>query len=254
MRAAVAILRRLCMLLLLTPGIGAAQAETATIAVATNFAEAAEDLIARFEALNDHRITLVTGSTGKLFAQIIEGAPFDAFLAADQARPARLEAEGRAVVETRFTYAEGRLVLWSATPGVITSDGATVLRAGDFAHLAIANPDLAPYGLAAKQALQGLGLWEALRPKLVMGQNIGQAFSMVATGNAELGLVAKSYAISTRNRQSGGLWDVPEALYDPIRQDAVLLTETNVAARDFLAYLKAPEARAVIAGYGYHVE
>lgn len=254
MRAAVTILGRLCVLLLLTPGIGAAQAGTATIAVATNFAEAAEDLISRFEAQTEHRITLVTGSTGKLFAQIIQGAPFDAFLAADQARPARLEAENRAVTGSRFTYAKGQLALWSATPSVTTPDGATVLRAGDFAHLAIANPDLAPYGLAAKQALQGLDLWEALKPKLVMGQNIGQAFSMVATGNAELGLVAKSYAISARNRQSGGLWEVPETLYDPIRQDAVLLTETNAVARDFLTYLKTPEARAVIAGYGYHVE
>lgn len=254
MRAAATILRRFCVLLLLAPGIGAACAGTATIAVATNFAEAADDLIARFEAQTDHRITLVTGSTGKLFAQIIEGAPFDAFLAADQARPARLETEGRAVAGSRFTYAEGRLVLWSATPGFITSDGATVIRAGKFAHLAIANPDLAPYGLAAKQALQGLGLWDAITPKLVMGQNIGQAFSMVATGNAELGLVAKSYAISPRNSQAGSLWDVPETLYDPIRQDAVLLDDTNAAARDFLAYLKAPEAGAVIAGYGYHVE
>lgn len=254
MRAAVAIMRHLCLLLLLAPGIGTARAETATIAVATNFAEATEDLITRFEAQADHRITLVTGSTGKLFAQIIEGAPFDAFLAADQARPARLEAEGRAVAGSRFTYGEGRLVLWSATPDAIGTDGAAVIRANDFAHLAIANPDLAPYGLAAKQALQGLGLWAMVKPKLVMGQNIGQAFSMVATGNADLGLVAKSYAISMRNRQPGRVWDVPEALYDPIRQDAVLLTPDNAAAREFLAYLKTPEARAVITGYGYHVE
>ncbi|MDA3857119.1 MAG: molybdate ABC transporter substrate-binding protein [Roseovarius sp.] len=254
MRAAATILRRLCMLLLLAPGIGTARAETATLAVATNFAEAAEDLITRFEAQADHRITLVTGSTGKLFAQITEGAPFDAFLAADQARPARLEDEGRAVAGSRFTYGEGRLVLWSATPDTIGTDGAAVIRANDFAHLAIANPDLAPYGLAAKQALQGLGLWDMVKPKLVMGQNVGQAFSMVATGNADLGLVARSYAISRRNRQAGSLWEVPETLYDPIRQDAVLTNPNNAAARDFLAYLKAPEARAVITGYGYHVE
>ncbi|WP_417733623.1 molybdate ABC transporter substrate-binding protein [Roseovarius sp.] len=254
MRAAAAILRRLCVLLVLGDGIAAARAETATVAVATNFAEAAEQLIAGFEAQTDHRITLVTGSTGKLFAQIIEGAPFDAFLAADQARPARLEAENRAVAGARFTYAKGQLVLWSATPGFIKPDGAAALRAGDFTHLAIANPDLAPYGLAAKQALQGLDLWDALRPKLVMGQNIGQAFSMVATGNAELGLVAKSYAVSNRNRESGHHWDVPEALYDPIRQDAVLLREANVAARDFLAYLKGGEARLLIQDHGYHVE
>lgn len=254
MRAAVTILRGLCVLLLLAPGIGVAWAETATIAVATNFAEAAEALIARFEAQTDHRITLVTGSTGKLFAQITQGAPFDAFLAADQARPARLGAESRAVAGSRFTYAEGRLVLWSATPDTIETDGAAVIRAGDFAHLAIANPDLAPYGFAAKQALQGLDLWDALKPKLVMGQNIGQAFSMVATGNAELGLVAKSYATSTRNRQAGNLWEVPDTLYDPIRQDAVLLNDTNAAARDFLAYLKTAEARAVITAHGYHVE
>ena len=194
---------------------------------------------------------MTTGSTGKLYAQIVSGAPFDAMLAADQARPARLVDEGHAVAGSRFTYATGRLVLWSAEAGRAGPDAAGTLRRGDFDFLAIANPDLAPYGLAARQALTAMGLFDAVQPRLVMGQNIGQTFSMVATGNAELGLVAESQVLSTRSPAAGTRWAVPAHLHEPIRQDAVLLDGNNAAARAFLSYLESTEARDVIARSGY---
>lgn len=235
---------------------GAAGAEVALVAVATNFADVMERLEADFERGSPHAITLSTGSTGQLYAQISNGAPFDLLLAADQARPARLEAEGLAVRGTRFTYALGALSLWSADPDRIGAHGVATLRAADFRRLAMANPDLAPYGLAARQVLERLGLHATLRDRIVLGENAGQAHAMVATGNAELGLVARSHVLSPRNPSPGSRWDVPAALHQPIRQDAVLLTraEDNSAARDLLAYLRRPDVRAVIRGYGYGVE
>lgn len=235
---------------------GPASAEVALVAVAANFAEVMERLEADFEAGSVHAITVTSGSTGKLYAQIRNGAPFDVLLAADQARPERLEAEGLAVRGSRFTYARGRLALWSADPDLVGSDGAATLRAGAFRRLAIANPDLAPYGAAARDSLQALGVWESVRERIVMGENVGQAHAMVATGNAELGLVAASYVASPRNRVAGSLWMVPESLHAPIRQDAVLLSraEDNSAARDLLAYLRREDVRAVIREFGYGAE
>jgi len=232
------------------------RAAEALAAVAANFSEPAERLEAIFESETGHELTLATGSTGKLYAQIAQGAPFDLLLAADAIRPARLEADGPGIAGTRFTYALGRLSLWSADPERIGADGLATLREGDFAHLAIANPELAPYGLAAKQALMHFGSWKMLAPKLVRGENIGQVFAMVATGNAELGLVAKSYVISPRNRGRGSRWDVPTSAHDPIRQQAVLLRPgvSNPAARDFLAFLRSHEAQEVILSFGYGVE
>jgi len=234
---------------------GTARADEATVAVAANFAEVVEELETMFEADTDHTLIVTTGSTGKLYAQIKNGAPFDVFLAADQARPERLEAEGDTVPGARFTYAIGRLTLWSADPERVT-DGLGTLRAGDFDNLAIANPDLAPYGLAAKQTLQHYALWDDLLDRIVMGQNIGQTFSMVATGNAPLGFVAKSYALSPRNDQPGSRWDVPIEAYDPIRQDAVILKRAadNPAAQAFADFLRSDKARAVIKRFGYAVE
>jgi molybdate transport system substrate-binding protein len=233
-----------------------AHADEALVAVAANFAEVVEKLEAMFEASSGHTLTTTTGSTGKLYAQITKGAPFDVLLAADQARPAKLEAGGFAVAGSRFTYAVGRLSLWSPDPERIGADGLATLRAADFDHLAIANPDLAPYGRAARQMLTSFALWDALAPRIVMGENVGQTFSMVATGNAELGLVAKSYAISARNQQPGSRWDVPADAHDPIRQDAVLLQADadNAAAAAFLAFLHSDEARAAIESFGYVVE
>ena len=232
---------------------GGAAAEVALVAVAANFAEVMERLEADFEAESPHGITVTTGSTGKLYAQIVNGAPFDVLLAADQARPELLEQQGIAVRGTRFTYASGRLSLWSADPGAFAGDGAAWLRRGGFRRLAIANPDLAPYGLAARQVLEALGVYDALAGRLVLGENVGQAHAMAATGNAEAALVARAYVASPRNDQPGSRWDVPADLHAPIRQDAVLLmrAEDNSAARDLLAFLRREEVRRVIAGYGY---
>lgn len=231
----------------------AVRAQEATVAIAANFAEPMAKLQALFEQQSGHELRLVVGSTGKLYAQITQGAPFDVLLAADRERPERLQAEGFAVADSRFTYALGRLTLWSADPGLI--EGEKALRAGTFRHLAIANPKLAPYGLAAKQTLEALGLWQDLRPKVVQGENVGQTFQMVLTGNAELGLVALSYVTSERNATPGSRWDVPADLHEPIRQDAVLLQRgaDNPAARAFLAFLRQPEAQAVIERFGYAI-
>jgi molybdate transport system substrate-binding protein len=228
----------------------------ATVAVAANFAEVVERLEERYERATGHALTVAIGSTGKLYAQIANGAPFDVFLAADQARPERLEEEGLAVPASRFTYATGRLTLWSREPGRVGSDGAATLEEGDFRLLAIANPELAPYGAAARQALERLGLWQGLSGKLVMGETIGQAYAMVASGNAELGFVALSYVVSPRNDAPGSRWDVPADLYAPIRQDAVLLRRAagNAAARGFLDFLRSREAKDLVEAYGYAAE
>jgi len=229
-------------------------AHEALIAVAANFAEVAERLEADFERDTGHQLTLTSGSTGKLYAQITNGAPFDVLLAADQKRPELLVEQGYAVPASRFTYAVGRLTLWSADPTRV-AEGAATLRT-DFHRLAIANPDLAPYGAAAVETMIALGVRELLRDRIVMGENIGQTHSMVATGNAELGFVARSYVLSVRNPVSGSRWDVPPHLYTPIRQDAVLLQRAtrNPAAISFLQFLRSDQARAVIERFGYDVE
>jgi len=230
-----------------------AQAETALAAVAANFAETADALLPAFREATGHDLQLTTGSTGKLYAQIGEGAPFDVLLSADAATPARLLEEGNAVAGTAFTYAVGRLTLWSTDPDRIGEDGRGALEDPDLRFVAIANPELAPYGVAARDALQNLGLWEELQPKIVMGQNIGQTNSMVATGAAELGFVALSAVLSPRTRDRGSRWDVPQELFEPIRQDAVLLNPgaENPAARAFLDFLRTPEAAQVIDSFGY---
>lgn len=235
---------------------GPAAGEEAVVAVAANFAEVAERLEKDFEGASGHRLTFVVGSTGKLYAQIANGAPFDVFLSADQETPARLEKEGQAVAGSRFTYAVGRLTLWSPEPGRVGSDGAATLKEGKFRRLAIANPELAPYGAAAKQALEKLGLWERFKDRIVMGETIGQAHAMVASGNAELGFVALSYVLSPRTETKGSRWDVPARLHAPLQQDAVLLARAagNPAARAFLDFLRSAKARAVMETYGYAVE
>jgi len=237
-------------------GAGVAWAESALIAVAANFSEVMERLEADFERQSPHALNVTVGSTGQLYAQIANGAPFDVLLAADQHRPQLLEQKGLAVRGSRFTYATGKLTLWSPDAARIGPDGVEVLKAGDFRRLAMANPEVAPYGAAARQTLEALGLYDELRDRIVMGENIGQTHAMVATGNVELGMVALSYVQSPRNETPGSRWGVPQRLYDPIRQDAVLLTraEDNSAARDLLAYLRRPEVRALIAEYGYGVE
>jgi molybdate transport system substrate-binding protein len=234
----------------------AVSAEEALVAVAVNFSEVIEQLEPDFEAATGHALTITTGSTGKLYAQIKNGAPFDILLAADRRRPELLEEEGDAVSGSRFTYAVGRLTLWSPDAERVAENGAATLRAGAFRKLAIANPDLAPYGEAARETLSSLKLLEALEEKLVMGENIGQTHALVATGNAELGFVALSYVLSPRNNKPGSRWDVPQDLHAPIRQEAVLLLRAadNDAARAFLEYLQSDGARTLIESFGYGVE
>ena len=229
-----------------------APADQALVAVAANFSEAARQLGSDFESSSSHNITLTVGSTGKLYAQILHGAPFDVLLAADQKRPKILETNGRAVAGSRFTYAVGRLALWSADSTGAVADGAKTLRSSQFRKLAMANPDLAPYGAAAQETLNALGIADRLKPKLVMGENIAQAHALVATGNAELGLVALSNILSA----SGSHWEVPADLHSPIRQDAVLLKRgaTNRAATAFLLYLESPKAIALIENLGYSTQ
>jgi molybdate transport system substrate-binding protein len=233
-----------------------ARAEEALLAVAANFAEVVQELKPLFERASGHRLQSTTGSTGKLYAQIKEGAPFHILLSADAAIPERMETEKTAVAGSRFTYAIGKLALWSADPERIGSDGVAALKASDVRHIAIANPDLAPYGVAARETLQSLGLWDLLKSKIVMGQNIGQTHSMVATGNAQLGFVALSAVVGARESAKGSRWDVPQSHFTPIRQDAVLLGAgaKNAAAIAFLAFLRTPQARAVVDRYGYGIE
>ncbi len=233
-----------------------AHAADVRLAVATNFAHAVDKLKPSFEASTGHRLIITTGSTGKLYAQIRSGAPFDVLLAADAQTPQRLVGEGDAVAGSSFTYALGQLVLWSATPGRVGIDGAATLRAMQFRHLVIANPQLAPYGAAARDTLRTLGVWDGVQARLAYAQNIGHAYSMVASGSAELGLLALSQVQSAASGVAGSSWRVPAALHAPIRQDAVLLIrgQANAGARAFLEALKSPQTRRLIESLGYAVE
>ena len=215
------------------------------IAVAANFATPAKHLAEPFLRETGHRAVLSSGSTGKFYAQIKSGAPFEVLLSADEATPRRLEDEGLAVQGTRFTYATGRLALWSARPNLPM--GEALLRKNDFQRLAIANPRLAPYGAAAQEVLEKLGLWANVRSKLVQGENIAQTFQFVSSGNAELGFVALSQV------QGGSHWIVPATLHAPLKQDAVLLArgKDNAAAASFLEFLRSPRASKVVRSYGY---
>jgi molybdate transport system substrate-binding protein len=239
-------------LLLLILAAAPAQADQAALAVAANFAGPAKEIAAQFERETGHRLLLSTGSTGKFYAQIANGAPFDVLLSADTETPRRLEREGLAVADTSFPYALGKLVLWSPRAGVVDKDG-EVLRKGAFARIAIANPKLAPYGAAARQAMQRLGVWDSLQGKLVQGENIAQTLQFVASGNAELGFVALSQL--AEGVPAGSSWLVPASLHEPLRQDAVLLAHgaRNPAARAFLDFLRGTLARETIRKYGYEL-
>lgn len=233
-----------------------ARAETALIATATNFRDTLEMLKKDFEATNGHQLTITTGSTGKLYTQISYGAPFDIFLAADQDRPKYLEENGYAVPGSRFTYATGLLTLWSKDTELLKNNGEAYLQQSTYRRLAIANPDLAPYGEGALEILRALDLNTHRNPKLVMGENAGQAFALVASGNAEAGLLPLSLVASPNNNFPGSRWDPPLTLYNPIHQDAVLLVhgKENTAAIAFLDYLKSQQAKAIIKRFGYRTE
>jgi len=225
--------------------------DTLRVAVASNFLPVARQLAAGFEQATGHRVKLVPGATGRLHAQIVRGAPFDVFLAADSERPQRLEREGHIVPGSRRVYAVGRLVLWSPDPQRI-DDGPATLRQGAFHRLAVANPRLAPYGRAAREVLQRLGLWQRLAPRLVRGENIAQAFHFVRSGNAELGFIAAAQWQGLPPAERGSAWQVPTALHSPIEQQMVLLTP-RPAARAFHAWVLRPESRDLIRRSGYEV-
>jgi len=243
------LITRLTALLLLASCSSGTLAAQLVVAVASNFQPAMQALAQGFETKTGHTLRLVTGSTGKHYAQIHNGAPYDLFFAADSERPRRLEQEGLALPDSRFTYAIGALVLWSPDTGVVDAAG-KVLRGDSFKRLAIANPRLAPYGKAAREALRTLGLWEALQDRLVRGENIAQAFHYVHSGNAQLGLIAHSQL--QWSNAPGSRWAVPTELYAPIEQQAVLLKDTS-AGREFLTFVRSPEAVAIIRQFGYAV-
>lgn len=243
--------RGLAALVIFTALSAAPRAEPVTVAVATNFLAPLRTLEAAFEASSGHDVTVVAASTGQLYAQIVHGAPFDVLLAADEERPRLLAEAGRAAAGSQFTYATGRLVLWTRDRELARGLSLETLRAGGFRWLAIANPDVAPYGRAAREALEALGAWDELEPRLVRGQNVGQAFVMAESGNAELGLVALAQAIA--HEGPAAYVEVPAGLHEPIRQGAILLERgrDNTAALAFLEFLRGPEAAAVVARYGY---
>lgn len=239
--------------LLLLLGLSApALAGEVQVAVAANFTAPMKIIAADFEKDTGHKAVLSFGATGKFYAQISNGAPFEVFLSADDETPKKLEQDGAGVKGSRFTYATGRLALWSAQPGLVDALG-DVLKKRSFSKIAIAAPKLAPYGAAAVEVMTRLGVMAALEPKLVTGESIGQTFSFVSTGNAELGFVALSQVVEGGKIKSGSAWMVPENLHSPLRQDAVLLTpaKDSPAAIALMAFLKTDKAKAVIRSFGY---
>lgn len=245
-------LSKLLSALLILLGSATAFADEVQLAVAANFTAPMKQIAANFEKDTGHKALMSFGATGKLYAQIINGAPFDVFLAADDETPAKLEREGGAVNGSRFTYAIGKLVLWSAQPGLVDPQG-DVLRKNEFTKIAIAAPKLAPYGAAAVETMTRLGLLAKLAPKLVSGESIGQTYGFISTGNAELGFVALSQVYEGGKLRSGSAWIVPESLHNAIRQDAVLLSKgkDNKAALSLMAFLKTEKAKDVIRSFGY---
>lgn len=221
------------------------------VAVAANFAEPAKEIAARFKARTGHDAVLSFGSSGQFYVQIANGAPFGVFLSADRERPEKAEADGLGVAGSRFTYAIGRLVLYSRSPGLVDGRGA-VLKKGKFAKIAIADPKTAPYGVGAVETMRKLGVYDALRPRLVLGTSITQAYQFVDTGAAELGFVAQSQVVAVKG---GSRWIVPAADHTPIDQQAVLLRSAagDPAAKAFMGFLRGAEAGAIIRKYGYEV-
>jgi molybdate transport system substrate-binding protein len=230
-----------------------ARADEIQVAVAANFSAAARKIAAQFEHDTGHVVKLSFGATGKFYAQIEAGAPFDVLLAADQTTPGKLVTEGRAVPTTLRTYAVGKLVLWSTDPALVDAKG-EVLKSDQWKHLSVADAKLAPYGQAARQTLAALKLTDGVQSRVVTAENIGQAYQFVQTGNAELGFVALGQVQPPDGSKApGSMWLVPDNLYTPIRQDAVVIaaTKSNAAATAFVDYLASDKARVVIKAYGY---
>lgn len=235
--------------------VSVAHGEELTLAVAANFIAPMQEIVAEYEASTGHSVNVSYGSSGRLYAQIVNGAPYEIFFSADSEKPALLVEEGHGVAESRFSYAIGTLVLWSADPS-LPVDNASALEDGTVNRLAIANPRLAPYGMAAMQVLNALGLANSFRDRLVMGENINQAYQFVSTGNAEAGLISLSQVIEEGEVRKGAGWIVLGELYEDIRQDAVLLDrgKGNPAAIEFLEFMRQDQARTIIGSYGYKTE
>jgi molybdate transport system substrate-binding protein len=232
--------------------MGSANAGEVNAAVAANFTAPMQQIAALFEKDSGNTVKLSFGSSGKFYSQIKEGAPFDVFLSADEKTPQLMEKEGLAVQGSDFVYALGKLVLWSAKPGFVDDKG-EVLRAGNYNKIAYADPKLAPYGLAAKETLENMGLWNGVQSKLVTGESIAQTYQFAASGNAEMAFIALSQVTKDGKVTGGSWWMVPAHMYNPIRQSAVLLTaaKDKAATQAFLAYLKSEKAVTIIRNFGY---
>jgi molybdate transport system substrate-binding protein len=229
-------------------------AEQVLVAVAANFVPPFREVAIEFETATGHNVRVAAGSSGNFYSQIKNGAPFDVFFSADAERPKLLEEEGLAVKGSRFTYAIGRLVLWSPNPDLVK--GEQTLTAAGFKHLAIANPKTAPYGVAAMQTMQKLSVWEKLQPRIVMGENLGQTMGFIESGNAELGFVALSQTLDPKLKVKGARWEVPTDLHDSIMQDVILLEKgkDNPAAKSLMEFVRGPRAKAIIERYGYSLK
>jgi len=228
-------------------------ADEIKIAVSSNFYPAMKEIVLRYELKNfqsseNHKIVLISGSSGKHYAQIINGAPFDIFFSADKVRPILLEKKGISESGSRFTYALGRLVLWSSLDGFVEKEER--LYNDDLRFLAIANPKIAPYGVAAREALISFNLWEDLQSKLVRGENIAQTFQFVNSGNAKLGFISYSQLMNPNYPVVGSFWEVPQSIYKPIEQQVVLLKKSSLA-KDFLSFIESDESLNIISKYGY---
>lgn len=243
-------LSRISLAVALAVSAASAWAEDVQVAVAANFTKPMEKIAADFEKATGNKVVAAFGASGKLVEQMKNGAPFEIFLSADQKNPMKLEKENLGVPDSRFTYAIGKLVLWSAKPQFVDDKGAILSTSSDFQHISIADPKTAPYGKAALAVMEKLGVLDTLKPKIVQGDSIAQAKEFVSSGNAELGFVALSQVIKDTG---GSSWMVPQDLYKPLYQDAILLKtgENNAAAKAFMSYLASAPAQAVIKDYGY---
>ena len=230
-------------------------ADELRVAVASNFYPTMKLIAKRYELKTggssgqQHKVVLIPGSSGKHFAQIMNGAPFDVFFSADEERPRLLEKEGKAQTGTRYTYALGKLVLWSPLDGFIDSEG-SVLKQKDFRYLAIANPKISPYGASAEEVLRFLRIWDNMQDRLVRGENITQTFQFVRSSNAKLGFVAYSQIMNPRLTITGSFWEVPQSIYNPIQQQAILLKDSSIG-KEFLSFVQSDESLSIISKSGY---
>ena len=243
-----------CLFVIASTAVTPAFADQVLVAVAANFIPPFREIATEFEKATGHAVRVAAGSSGNFYSQIKNGAPFDVFLSADTERPKLLEDEGLGVKDSRFTYAIGRLVLWSPNPDLIK--GEETLRSRNYKRLAIANPKTAPYGVAAMQAIQKLELWNSLQPHIVMGESLGQTMGFIESGNAQLGFVALSQVLDPKIKGQGSRWDVPKHLHEPIKQDAILLTKgnDNAAAKALMEFLGSPKSKTIIERYGYELK